>query len=117
MKMNDVSSRINEKLYEHKWYKRFTAITIVMSMLCTFYVPLDLIRPGMAAEGDSSTSQTTPGNTWFDDVQTSPLGDNLSEKLKGITIISGGKKYSTSPIIIDAGTVDPFLFDVALDYN
>lgn len=53
MKMNDVSNRINEMLYEHKWYKRFTAITIVMSMLCAFFVPLDLIRPGMAAEGDS----------------------------------------------------------------
>jgi hypothetical protein len=54
MKMNDVSNRINEMLYEHKWYKRFTAITIVMSMLCAFFVPLDLIRPEVAVSDDSS---------------------------------------------------------------
>ena len=74
MKMNDVSSRINERLYEHKWYKRFTAITIVMSMLCAFFVPLDLVMPGFAA-----TNYTFPaGQEYFDPIPDRETWNNSS---------------------------------------
>jgi len=74
MKMNDLSNRINERLYEHKWYKRFTAITIVMSMLCAFFVPLDLVMPGFAA-----TNYTFPaGQEYFDPIPDRETWNNSS---------------------------------------
>ncbi len=118
MKLND---RINEKLTERKWYHRLTAITIVFSLLCAFFVPLDLVKPGIAISIQNTINAAvlaTAGNsTWFDDVQETALGDNLSGKIKSISITSGGQTYNGSPIIVDAGNVDPLLFDISLSYN
>lgn len=44
-----LDNRIQEKLNERKWYHRLTAITLVLSLLCAFFVPLDLVKPGFAA--------------------------------------------------------------------
>ena len=49
MKMNTISSRISEKLTERKWYHRIAAITVALSLLCAFFVPLDLMELGFAA--------------------------------------------------------------------
>ena len=47
-----LDNKIQEKLNERKWYHRLTAITVVFSLLCAFFVPLDLVKPGFAATPD-----------------------------------------------------------------
>ncbi len=48
-----LDNRIQEKLNERKWYHRVTAISLVFSLLCAFFVPLDLMMPGFAATDES----------------------------------------------------------------
>ena len=47
-----IQDRINERLNERKWYHRATALTLVFSLLCAFFVPLELVKPGFAATED-----------------------------------------------------------------
>lgn len=51
-----LDNRIQEKLNERKWYHRLTAITLVLSLLCAFFVPLDLVKPGFAETGETETT-------------------------------------------------------------
>ena len=44
----NVDKKIQEKLKERRWYHRVTAITLVFSLLCAFFIPLDLVMPGFA---------------------------------------------------------------------
>ena len=117
----NVDKKIQEKLNERKWYHRVTAITLVFSLLCAFFIPLDLVMPGMAMSVNIDTLGTTilatAGNAWFDDVQTTPLGDNLSGKITKISITSDGETFDGTPIIIDAKDADPLMFKMNLSYN
>jgi len=45
-----LDNKIQEKLNERKWYHRLTAITVVFSLLCAFFVPLDLVKPGVCGD-------------------------------------------------------------------
>ena len=49
----NIDKKIQEKLNERKWYHRLTALTLVFSLLCAFFVPLDLVLPGFAITSDN----------------------------------------------------------------
>ena len=82
MKSNGINNRISEKLNQRKWYHRVTAITIVMSLLCAFFVPLDLVKLGFAA-----TEADVPSGAY-----------SIENDITGVTIngIEGGSISGTT---------------------
>ncbi len=81
------NSLIEEKLFARKWYHRLTALTVVLSLLCAFIVPLSLARPGAAA-----TPDVVPAGAYSieNDVTGVEIG-NVSGGTSSGTTITGGQ--------------------------
>ncbi len=101
-----LDNRIQERLNERKWYHRVTAITIVFSLLCAFFIPLDLIQPGFAADDESDSTS----DAFTDASADAPSGAlDLSQFITNLTIGNENAVQVTA-----SGT--PYQLDVNLNY-
>ncbi|MEE5993619.1 MAG: GDSL-type esterase/lipase family protein [Oscillospiraceae bacterium] len=116
MKLDD---KIQEKLNERKWYHRVTAITVVFSLLCAFFVPLDLALPGVALTNESL-------NNGVPYIENAPLTSipagaaDLTSKIDSITFTVGGQTYTgtkNSEVTVQGGSADPLGLSIAMIYE
>ena len=99
----NADKKIQEKLNEHKWYHRMTAITLVLSLLCAFLIPLDLIQPGFAeTSGWDGEYSDTPADTI-------PAG--------ATNVYSALTKVVSSPEVLYGGSSSQVIAKFYLDYN
>ena len=117
MKLNDVNNRIYEKLNERKWYHRVTAITLVFSLLCAFFVPLELVTPGMAITSnnlndgvdyfDGPYSGSTAGFTDYTNFITGKftVGQQQEVTIKGDSAVIDAADADPASIRIEAGGI------------
>jgi len=114
-----LDNRIQEKLNERKWYHRLTAITLVLSLLCAFFVPLDLVKPGFALT-DSDLNNGVPYMEGAP-LASAPQGAaDLTSHINGVTIAAGGQTYSGtsgSELTIEGGAADPLALSIAMTYE
>ncbi len=117
MKLNDVNNRINEKITVRKWYHRVTAITIVFSLLCAFFVPLDLVKPGMAI----TSNNLNDGVDYFD----GPYSGSTAGFTDYTNFITGkftvGQQQEVTikgdSAVIDAADADPASIRIEFNYE
>lgn len=114
-----LDNRIQEKLNERKWYHRLTAITLVLSLLCAFFVPLDLVMPGFALT-DSDLNNGVPYMEGAP-LASAPQGAaDLTSHINSVTIAAGGQTYSGtsgSKLTIEGGAADPLALSIAMKYE
>ena len=115
----NVDKKIQEKLNERKWYHRVTAITLVFSLLCAFFVPLDLVMPGFALT-DSDLNNGVPYMEGAP-LASAPQGAaDLTSHINSVTIAAGGQTYSGtsgSKLTIEGGAADPLALSIAMTYE
>ena len=117
MKLNDVNNRIYEKLNERKWYHRVTAITLVFSLLCAFFVPLELVTPGMAI----TSNNLNDGVDYFD----GPYSGSTAGFTDYTNFITGkftvGQQQEVTikgdSAVIDAADADPASIRIEFNYE
>ena len=109
--------RINNKMNERKWYHRFTAITIVMSMLCAFFVPLDLAKPAKAI----TSNDLNDGLDYFDGPYEGSIEGftDYKDYVSGSFTIGQQQEIAIEgeSVVIDAGAANPAAIRIEFSYE
>ncbi len=127
--VKDLHRKINELIRNRKQNRRFIACLLTLSVLVTFVVPVSMIAPGVsmtrqnAGKVDISKiiqlNRRGDSTPFVSSAPSSPMtgSSDFEDKIKSISVISGGKKYDGTPCIVDAGDADSALLSINLNYE